>query len=247
MPRSNETGIVKNAANFATMIIKLQSLGARYQPAGSRIALTNLIVKRDLINDLMSQLTVADRKMRTNKGIRKTVFAPCNIRSTELLNNLRSLGVPDYILEAAEAIQRKIQGTRADDIDDETETPPTENEGENNNGPRHISVSQRGFDNMVSHWERWVELLKDTPGYASNESHLTIAAIEAFVAEMKLANLNAETATAAENQIRGQRDNVMFYANDNILQLAAEVKSYIKIVVKAHEPVRKEIIGLKFR
>jgi len=146
-------------------------------------------------------------------------------------------------VDDAKTIARKIQGRRASEmlptIPDDPSTPEDESQ-------KSISASQMSFDNRIQNFEQLVQLLTAQTGYAPNETDLKVTTLATLLATLKTKNTEAITALAPLSNTRLSRNNTLYAAETGLVDIAAEVKKYVKSVYGATSPQFKQISGIKF-
>ena len=99
---------------------------------------------------------------------------------------------------------------------------------------------------MIFFSNKLIKLLASVPQYAPNEADLKITALTSLHTDLKakhLAVINAETPL---NNARIARNDVMYKNNTGLVDVATDVKTYIKSVFGATSPQYKTISNLKF-
>jgi hypothetical protein len=113
--------------------------------------------------------------------------------------------------------------------------------------PVTVSVSQQSFDNLVDHFSALVNYVSQYPGYNPNEAALKVIALNAIAANLTAANNNVKTAQVALNNSRAMRTHVLYDKTNGLVQIAKEVKGYIKSVFNASSPQYKQVAAIPFR
>lgn len=225
------------------MISRCQGYGARYNPSNALIKIPNL--QTAYTSGSASLTTLDNVKPAYTKAVndRQQIFKDMEKLSTRVLNSFASAqNMTDAQVDDLKTIIRKIRGTRAVQIDD---TPPpadaTAKEIE-----KHISASQKSYDQLVEHFTKLTSLVATVPAYAPNETDLKNTALATFLTQLKAANQAVINATTPYLTAMQSRNNILYIATTGIIDLAAAVKKYVKSVNTITLAEFRQISGLKF-
>jgi len=240
---AQETGHAKNVANFEDLISFCVGNGASYNPTKDSIKLQALNALHTEAETKIAEVNLAQSPWANAVAAREILFKPLSKLVTRVINALDSSEVPKQVVDNAKTFARKIQGKRATPKN----TPPPEDPAvPKEETPKNISASQMGFDNRIDNLDKLIQLLSAQPGYSPNETELTTATLKTLLADMKAANtLVINTFTPLSNS-RIARDKVLYQDHTGLVDIAAEVKKYVKSVFGATNPQYKQISGLKF-
>lgn len=251
MHSNQETGHAKNVSNFGTLISFGTGYDSKYAP--SNPALNLKVLNIQFIDGKESLSNVSDSLVVLNNavGARMVAFRPLKKLSTRIVNALSSSGAGAEVIANAQSINRKIQGIRAEPIDnkpapvqpegaaaEKTEVSATEE--------KHISASQQSYDQQVAHFDLLVKTVAAEPKYNPNEADLTIAALQTTLALFQSANNAVTDAITAISNSRIARNIVLYDPETGIVATALAVKKYVKSVFGATSPQYKQISGLAF-
>ena len=238
MPAIIETGHAKNVANFEDLISFITSYGVTYNP-------TKVSIKLATLNTQFTQAktditTVTNKTVAFNNATNARVLLFDAIRplSTRLVNAFSTTDATTEMVKDAKSINRKLQGKRAKAIPTPTDpaTPP----------PSTISTSQQSYDQLIEHFNKLVELLKTETSYAPNETDLKVVTLTAQLAGLKTANTNVSNAYTAVSNARIARDKTLYKDKTGLVDIAGDVKNYVKALYGATAPEYKQIGKIKF-
>ena len=239
MASTSETGHAKNVANFQDLIEFVTGYGATYNPSNSEILLAELTT---LHNDSKASVkTVKTTKAPFDDvdGQRKTLFKPLKPLSTKVLGALRGVNAPATVIADAETINRKIQGKRADNSDDENpkdETPKDK-----------ISVSQQSYDMQIDHFDKLIELVTVEPKYIPNEIPLKVVTLNTYKTELETINTAVKNAYTPYSSAMIARNKRLYDPQTGLVERAQVVKNYVKSIFGASSPEYKLINKLRFK
>jgi hypothetical protein len=103
------------------------------------------------------------------------------------------------------------------------------------------------FDSRIDNFDKFVKLLTSVTLYAPNEAELKVTALTATLNDLKAKNLAVTNAEVALNNARIVRNDIMYKDNTGLVDIALDVKTYIKSVFGATSPQYKKISKLRFR
>lgn len=240
---TTETGHAKNVANFEDLISFCTGYGASYNPGKTSIKLPALNTLHTEAVNKLAAVNTAQTPWSNAISAREIVFEPLSKLTTRLINSLDASDVPTQVVDNAKTIARKIQGRRAapkNSVDPTDPALPAEETSKN------ISASQMSFDNRIESMDKLIQLLSAQTGYAPNETELTTAALTSLLANMRATNTAAINAFTPLSNSRIERNKSLYQIETGLVDIAGDVKKYVKSVFGATSPQYKQISGLKF-
>jgi hypothetical protein len=125
MASVSEVGHAKNLANLQKLIDLVQQIGATYNPNNPQLTAANLIVLQTLCtgdyNNWLTKYTTW--KSATNN--REIAFHPINKLCTQILDNVKTLNIPQQTIDDVAAIVHKIHGNSSQLNKESNTTTPT--------------------------------------------------------------------------------------------------------------------------
>ena len=241
MPSTSEVGHAKNVANFADVIAYCTAYGATYNPSKTALQLTTLNTLLTNAQTELANVTTAKNAFDTVTGDRQLAFEPLKSLATKIFNYLSVTDATDQTIVDAKTINNKLQGRRSGTI---TETPPTEEGGETQNT---VSVSRQSYDMLTENFSAYIDLVSSVPSYTPNETELTVTSLTTFHSNLQTANTNVINAEVVYSNARISRNTILYAENTGLVDIALEVKKYVKAVFGATSPQYKQISGIKFK
>ncbi len=243
MASTSETGHARNVSNFEALISFCTAYGTAYNPSKTTIKLAALNTLLESAKTSLTNVNTALPPYTNAINAREIVFAPLSKLVTRIINALSSSNVTKQIVADAKTIARKIQGGRASEklptIPDDPTTPADESQ-------KSISTSQLSYDNRIENFEKLIQLLAAQTGYAPNENDLKVTTLTTLLADMRAKNTAAITGLAPLSDARIARNAVLYAVATGLVDIAGEVKKYVKSVYGATAPQYKQISGMKF-
>lgn len=109
-----------------------------------------------------------------------------------------------------------------------------------------VSVSRQSYDSLTENFSSLIDLVSAVPSYAPNENDLNVASLTIFRDNLQTANTNAINAEVAYSNARISRDNLLYSKDTGLVDIAMDVKNYVKSIFGSTFPQYKQISGIKF-
>lgn len=237
MASTSETGHAVNYNNFNTLITRVTGYGIRYNPTNSLIQIPNLQAVYAAAG-LGLQHVVQNKPGWDNAiNARQQVFNDMEKLATRVVNAFDATqAVTDAQVKDAKAIIRKIRGERKS----------KKNLNPQPGDPVQISASQQSFANQVMHFGQLVGMVAAEPTYIPNELELQTANLVLVLNTLNTANQTVATTQQPYLDALAERNTAMYTAKTGLVDLALEVKKYVKSVATITKEEFKQISGLKF-
>lgn len=248
MSTYSEIGHAKNVANFEDLINRCIGFGVSYNPSLNAIKIANMNTLRTSALAALASSVAAGTAYVNAVDNRQLVFDPLQKLSTRIISALKACGASDAVIKDALSINRKIQGKRAKPIK-EVENVETQKVAGPNPipvEPIHISVSQLGFDSMIEHYSKLIDLLASVVLYNPNENELKVSGLNTLLTNMKTVNTAVITATTNYINARINRDNLVYAKPSGVVEVAQDCKDYVKSVFGTKSPQYKQVSSIKF-
>jgi hypothetical protein len=156
-------------------------------------------------------------------------------------NMLKASGASQKIRDDARTLSRKVTGRRKTaKVKDNPSTPANE-------ATKSHSASQLSFENVGGNFDDYIAILGTEPSYAPNEPELTIAGLTTFSNNLKAKNQAVNTNFATTNATRSLRDQLLYLADDSVVNNALLVKAYVRAAFGPDSALFKSIKGLEFK
>ena len=238
MASNSETGHAKNVANFQDLIAFVTGYGNVYSPSKSALKLTAL---NDLKNAAQTKLAdVILKNTNYNNIVNDRVTAFSNIQSlgTRMVSALEATDATTEKIKDAKVFNRKLQGKRASSATPIDPSAPA---------PNTISVSQLSYDQIIQHFAGLISVLESESSYTPNESELKITSLTTKLSDLTQNNDKVATAYASVSNSRIDRDKTLYNPEGGLVDIAGEVKKYIKSIFGASSPEYAQVKGIQFK
>ena len=240
MPSTSEVGHAKNVANFQDLIAYCTAYGTTYNPSKTALQLTALNTLLTSAQTELSTVTTAKNTFDTVTGDRQLAFEPLKSLATKVFNYLSVTDATDQTIADAKTINNKLQGRRSKNV-----TPENPDNGQPSTG-NQVSVSRQSYDMLTENFSALIDLVSSVPSYTPNETELTVTSLTTFHGNLQTANINVMNAEVVYSNARISRDTVLYSDDTGLVDVASDVKKYVKAIFGATSPQYKQISGIKF-
>lgn len=251
MNNFSEVGHAKNVANLEDLISYCTGYGVAYNPSQTAIQLANLNTLKTNADAAIANVVSTFNAFKNATNDREIAFLPIKKLTTRIINALKASGVSEQTMKDAMTINRKLQGklTKADAGKNAQPVVMQNMALPNNPTPvvTPISTSQQSYDSLIEHFSKLIDLLTSIIAYAPNEVDLTVASLNTTLTNMKTTNTAVITATTNVSNSRISRNALLYTAVTGLVDIAAEVKSYVKSVFGGTSAQYKQVSKLQFK
>ena len=239
MKSTSETGHAKNIANLNLLISNITALGTVYKPSNSKIQLSNLqdiysnaFSQQENVNNLVAPYSLA-------VDAREAIFKPLNRDLSKLRKAYRSTeDVTQIQMEDLMTIIRKLKGIRKTKITDSTDP---------NDAQTNYSISQLSYDQRTNNMDPLISLLQNTPNYNPNEKEYQVKTYQDRKAQMLASTQAVADAFIPLNNARSLRNNTLYNAEDNLIDIANTAKDYVFTILDTDSSQYNAIARIRFR
>lgn len=234
----SETGHAKNVANFQDLIAFVTGYGATYNPSKETLKIPQLNAIATTAQTKLADVITKNTAYNNAINDRIIAFTGLKALSTRLISALETTNAPKEKINDAKGFNRKMQGRRALQI--QTPNDP------NAIAPNTISTSQQSYDQLIQHFAALISVLESEASYLPNENDLKIATLIAKQANLTAKNNIVTTAYINVSNSRIQRNKTLYDTNTGLIDIAAEVKKYVKSVYGTTSPEYAQVKGIQF-
>ena len=247
MKSHSEVGHAKNVANFADLIAYCTAYGTTYNPSKTALQLPSLNTLYTSAQTELANVTTAKNTFDTVTGDRQLAFEPLKSLATKVFNFISVTDATEQTIADAKTINNKLQGRRAG-TPTETTPPPPLGEGTPPLGEPEgaISVSRQSYDMLTENFSALIDLVSSVPSYTPNETDLSVASLATFRDNLQTANTNVTNAEVTYSNARISRNNTLYTKDTGLVDIAMDVKNYVKSIFGATSPQYKQVSGIKF-
>lgn len=239
MASTSESGHSRNIFNFEELISRCTGFGTDYNPSNIALLITALIIIHGNADAANLAEIIAKSNLKVAIKNRKLAFKGLKKLCTKIINALEVCGASQPIIDNAKSINYKIQGQRIIPI----ELPP---EDSTEPIPVHISVSQQSFDSLINNFIKLIQLLTVEPLYIPNEIPLQLASLNAFLGVMETTNTAVIDTETPYYTALIERNRILYRKDTGLVDVALDVKKYVKSVYGTSSPKYKQVSIIKF-
>lgn len=242
MATISETGYAKLVANFKMLIAAILQFAGKFNPSKPSLkidVLQDFAVKCDT-----AMLDVSNAKAAYKNALddREKLFSQLSKLSTRILNALKASDTTERIDADAKSLVRKIQGTRSKRITEPENTDQTIEEA-----TKGISSSQMSYDNRINNFQDLIQFLSGIASFKPNEPELQVESLNKHKQELIAKNNSVVNAYLSLQRARALRNDLLFKPGTGLVDIAADVKAYMKSVLGAGSAEYKQVAKIKIQ
>jgi len=243
---NSESGDMKLLGNFRKLIDHV-SAETTYKPSNDDLKPTALEARFTAANAAAGDISANMAHFKAAVNDRQSAYDDLDPIVMRSRNMLKASGADKAVLANAETHVRKLLGRRKSPKakPDPNAAPAGANTPAAAAGKTH-STAQLSFDNKVGNFDAFIEVVAGVTDYKPNEADLKVAALRALSNDLKLKNNAVSGAFVPLSQARGTRDQLLYEAEDSVVNTALLVKAYVSAAFGTSSQLYKQIKGLKF-
>jgi hypothetical protein len=166
---------------------------------------------------------------------REVAIAPLGKRISKAGNYAKSIAISDTDKENIASQVKKIRGDKkAKTVNPDTAEIET------------ISTSQMSYDSRIANLETITSQFASHPEYAPNETEIQVATLQAYHTVLTTLSSLVNSAGNALITARKDRNQILYFDDQNIIQLIKDIKNYVKSLGDVAQPYYKALVKLKF-
>lgn len=242
MASTSETGHSKNVANFEDLISFCTGYGASYNPSKAAIQIASLNTLRTNALSSISGVTSSKTAFSNATNARQAAFEPLKKLCTKIVNALDATDAADKLVKDAKGINNKLQGKRSG----EKPTPPPAGATDAAED-KTISVSQQSYDSLIENFSKLIELVGSETTYTPNETDLQVSTLTTALGNLKTTNTAVINGYTNYSNARITRNSILYGTTNGLVDIAGDVKKYVKSVFGATSPQFKQVSKLEFK
>ena len=202
----------------------------------------NLSTLHNNAESSIAGVTTAKNAFTVATNQRQTAFDPLKKFCTRIVNALDATDATDKLVKDAKTINNKIQGKRA--ATKATKPQAASSEAAED---KTISVSQQSYDALIDNFGKLIDLVGTEPSYAPNETELQISTLQSNLGNLKATNTAVINSYTNYSNSRITRNSILYGQTSGLVDVALEVKKYVKSVFGATSPQFKQVSKLEFK
>ena len=243
MASTSESGHAKYVATFEDLISFCTSYGAAYNPSKAALKLPALTAQLAACNAALQAVKTAKTAYDNATNAREVTFKTLRPLATKMVSSLAATDASPQTVDDARSVNLKLQGRRAKKVD----MPDAAARAAGAPTPKTASVSQQSYDRQIDHFAQLLAILAAEPKYLPNENELKLPALNTLLADLRAKNTAVINAYTALSNARIARDKALYAETSGMVDVALDVKLYIKSLFGTTSPQFKQVNGLKFK
>lgn len=234
MASTSETGHAKNIANLKSLNEINAGFGANYKPSNSLLDLAAMQAQQATCDELLKAVNTQEGILKPIIHARQQEFKSLGPLVRKVRSAARSCGGDDAWLKDVNMAVTKVLGERI------SKAKATEKD------PAGTSTSQQSCDSVLNNFQKLIEILKNEPLYAPNETALQIATLEAKYAAMETANNEVKAGVVPYNNAVIARNKALYMEKTGLCDVGQTSKDYIRSTFGFSSPEFKLVTKIKF-
>ena len=247
MASTSETGHAKNVANFEDLISFCTGYGTAYSPTKNSIKIAAMNTLLTSTRNSMQTVKTTKTAFDNATNAREIAFANLKKLSTRVVNSLEATDATKQTINDAKTINHKIQGKRAGAVKTQQPAPPAEGTIQPPVEVTQISVSQQSYDSLIENFSKLIVSVTAEPLFIPNETDLKVTALNTLLTNLKTTNTAVINVTPPYRTALITRNTYLYQPDNGLVDIALDVKKYVKSVFGAKSPQYAEISGLEFK
>ena len=243
MKKNYETGHAKNVENFSKLDQIVRSLGAKYAPGDARLQPSNLNTIKTSAAAALETVNLDNPPYLKALSRREAAFDGIPKLASRALAIAETLHLDPATINALKELVRKLYGRRAAPKKVIPENPGGEATGEEH---KYVSVSRLSFDQRIEHFSQFIDILAAEPAYQPAEQELGIPNLSGRLAEMRVSNTAVTQASIPLSNARNNRNDILYAPLSGLVDIALDVKKYVRAAFGDKSAEYKEIKSLEF-
>lgn len=236
---TTEAGDQKLLGNLRQLIDQIAS-EPKYRPANPKLTKEALELLYTAGQAAAGAVSTANGPYKVAVTDRQAAFDALRPRITGSFNYVKASGAPPGEIDDAKGAMLKLTGKRRTAIvKDDPKTPVDESK-------QSRSASQMSYDNQLGNLASYLAILSNISSYNPNEDDIKLTTLNALLGALQEKNDAVSSTLVALSQARGVRDQVLYLADDSIVNTAKQVKAYIVAAFGTSSQLYKQTKGLKF-
>ncbi len=236
---ANESGDAKLIGNFSKLI-ELISGNPDYNPANAKLKLPALTTQKTAAQAAAVAIGAAEAPYKAAVNARQDAFDVVGPTITRSGNMLDASDASQKTRDDAKSARRKIVGKRGTPKAKDDPNAPTDQ------ATKSHSTSQMSYENIIGNVDDYIAILATVSTYAPNEAELTVAGLTAMSNNLKAKTAAVNAAFAPLSAARGVRDQLLYLNEDCVINIALQVKAYVRAAFGPDSQLFKAIKGLEF-
>ena len=237
MASNSEKGHAKNVAGFNDLITYCTGFGSKYNPSRKELGLPDLTMVHTNAEAVLSVLNKAMPTYNSAVAVKDEAFKPFNKLITKVQNSFSICGALKGEVDNAFTLAKKLKGqaTKTEKVK-EAEAA----------GKDPISQAQLSMDMRLQNLDKYIHILAANAKYKPNEAELQVASLQALHAQLKTQSEAIVAASSPVLAARSNRNTLLYIDETGLVDIANDVKKYIRSVFTSDTMEYKKIAALKF-
>lgn len=244
MKTTSKIGHNENVSNANVLLSRVSTFGKTYNPSNSLLLMSNFsdLTRRGL--EANAAVDVADIAKQNARSARSIEYDDVDSLADRSLNALKVSGASEPTIEQAKSMVREIHGKRATKLLTTAEHDAAKLAG---NDVKQVTKHNSDVETKAINMGKYGQFLISIPEYIPNEVDITGNALTAKATNMKAKNEALMSAETNAKSAMTNRDKILYADNTGLVDVATNIKTYVKSVFGSTSAEYKQISDLKFK
>lgn len=217
----------ENVEAFNRLIGICTGYGGAYTPGSPNLRIERLSELLTQARAVLLQVSVGKTGFENATNQRAVVFKQADQLVSRILSELKSAGASPQTIADAALMVRKVKGRARTAM-----VAVKQEGGEAITRLKRFRITGAGYESAVYHFEKLITTLEAETRYNPGVVELQVPALKQLLVTMRTANQEVITANATVNQVRMQR-NQLLYGAEGVCKTALAVKEQIRALFGA--------------
>jgi hypothetical protein len=243
MKTTSIAGHKQNVTNLNVLSSRVSSFGSAYNPSNPTLTQPNLDLVGRNGQNANDRVDVAHVAFLNARAARINAAGDLDALVTRSLSAVKISGATTATIDQAKSLARKVHGKRASKILSEQELVAAKAEGHEVN---QVGKHDSSYTIKIDNFSKYGLYLSSIAEYRPNEPDITPVALNTKLSDLKMKNIDYLNAVTAYESALASRDVVLYADHVGVVDVAQNVKTYVKSVFGATSPEYKQISSLVF-
>ena len=234
----NESGDLKLLGNFRKLI-DLVSGDANYKPSNTALTPAGLNTQHTAALAAAEDVPAKRSLNMTAISEREKAFADLKPRIARVHGVAKASGAPKHLIDDLNNFKSKLASKRKPKAKADAAAPQAA-------ADKQQSSAQLSYDNLLGHLAGYLGVLGQIASYNPNEADLKKPALQAFANDLRAKNDAVSASFVPLSQSRGVRDQLLYQADNSVVNTALLVKEYVKGAYGTQSQLYKQIKAIAF-
>lgn len=247
------SGHAKTVSNFKQVVMTVKNMNGHWNPVNDKLKIENMEARHAACEIFLNRVDAAEALDKIKTEARFAAYKSLNEVVRRVVAAMKSCEMDAKMIESATTIKKLIDGTNVSDAAQKRAKAAEQRkillgtEGvESTDDIKAYSVSKQDYDSRLKNFKRLMTLLEQAGNYATNQSDLTLTALNDFATALSDANNATNNAYDQLDNIRKERNDLLYGESDSIVNVVTLTKNELDAMETKQGPNHKKVASFKF-